>query len=232
MLAGEGAITIWNGITPEGRAEFYAWHLHEHMAERVGIPGFRRGRRYIAATPETFPEFFTLYETETPQVLLGQDYANRLNAPTPWTKTATQGFRDTARALTTVAYSAGPGAGGMLATWRFDAAEGREAELRRALTTDVLPKLDGQGTLVGLHLCVTDGAASAVKTAESRDRTDIGAAPNWVLMAEACRLDDLVDLTTGPLSSDRLQSLGVGGAPVVGFYRVEFTRTKSAWACG
>ena len=99
MLAGEGAITIWNGITPEGRAEFYAWHLHEHMAERVGIPGFRRGRRYIAVTPETGPEFFTLYETDTPQTLLGQDYANRLNAPTPWTQTAIKGFRDTARAF-------------------------------------------------------------------------------------------------------------------------------------
>jgi len=232
MLAGEGAITIWNGITPEGRAEFYAWHLHEHMAERVGIPGFLRGRRYIAATKETHPEFFTLYETETPQVLLGQDYANRLNAPTPWTKTATQGFRDTARALTTVAYSAGPGSGGMLATWRFDAAEGRADDLRRALSTEVLPKLSRVGTIVGLHLCLTDGAASAVKTAESRDRTDIGAAPNWVLMAEACGLDDLRDLAAGALSPTTLQALGTGGPAIVGFYRHEFTRNKTAGAAG
>ena len=42
-LCGEGAICIWNGITDEGRAEFYAWHNGEHMPERVGIPGFRRG---------------------------------------------------------------------------------------------------------------------------------------------------------------------------------------------
>jgi hypothetical protein len=47
-LAGEGAICIWNDILPEHRAEFYAWHNEEHMPERVGIPGFRRGRRYIA----------------------------------------------------------------------------------------------------------------------------------------------------------------------------------------
>jgi hypothetical protein len=232
MLAGEGAITIWNGITPEGRAEFYAWHLHEHMAERVGVPGFRRGRRYIRATPETHPEFFTLYETETPQVLLGMDYANRLNAPTPWTKTATQGFRDTARALTTVAYSAGPGSGGMIATWRFDAAEGRADDLRRALSVEVLPNLYRWKTLVGVHLCLTDGAASAVKTAESKDRTDIGAAPNWVLMAEACDLADLQDLAAGALSSAALRKLGASGDAIVDFYRLEFTRNKTASAAG
>ena len=52
MLAGEAVIATWNGITPEGRDEFYAWHIQEHIPERVGIPGFRRGRRYLAVTPE------------------------------------------------------------------------------------------------------------------------------------------------------------------------------------
>ncbi len=83
MLAGEGAVAIWNGITDAGRAEFYAWHLHEHMPERVGIPGFLRGRRYRAADTDTHPEFFTLYETQTFEVTQGSDYLNRLNAPTP-----------------------------------------------------------------------------------------------------------------------------------------------------
>ena len=44
MLAGEAVIATWNGITPEGRDEFYAWHIQEHIPERVGFPGFRRGR--------------------------------------------------------------------------------------------------------------------------------------------------------------------------------------------
>ena len=47
-LAGKGAIIIWNDITPEGRDEFYDWHLHEHIPERLGVPGFRRGSRSIA----------------------------------------------------------------------------------------------------------------------------------------------------------------------------------------
>ena len=83
-LAGKGAVAIWNDITAEGRAEFYAWHGVEHMPERVGIPGFLRGRRYVAHAGE--PEFFTLYETISPRTVTGPDYLARLNDPTPWTR--------------------------------------------------------------------------------------------------------------------------------------------------
>ena len=47
-LAGSGAVCIWHDIEPEATDEFYQWHNREHMPERVGIPGFLRGRRYIA----------------------------------------------------------------------------------------------------------------------------------------------------------------------------------------
>jgi hypothetical protein len=119
MLAGEAVVAIWNGIAPEARAEFYDWHHNEHMPERVGIPGFRRGRRYVALDAATHPEFFTLYEVDAMPVLQGSDYANRLNAPTPWTRRVTAQFRDTARGLARVLESVG--AGGVLLTLRFDA---------------------------------------------------------------------------------------------------------------
>src|SRR4051812_34687498 len=95
MLAGEAVGAIWKGIAPDAHAEFHAWHMHEHMPERVGIPGFRRGRRCVALDDGTHPEFFTLYEVDAPPVLQGQDYANRLNSPTPWTRSITSRFRDT-----------------------------------------------------------------------------------------------------------------------------------------
>ena len=63
---GRGAITIWQDVRPEARADFFAWHNQEHIPERVGIPGFLRGRRYGAL--EGAPEFFTLYETAGPEL--------------------------------------------------------------------------------------------------------------------------------------------------------------------
>ncbi len=217
MLAGEAVVAIWNGITEEGRAEFYAWHLHEHMPERVGIPGFRRGRRYIAADAATFPEFFTLYETDTLQVLQGQDYANRLNAPTPWTRSATSHFRDTFRSLARVLESRGPGMGGAILTVRYDIEE----------PDSLLPIIRAAAEahrVTGAHLCVADRAASGVKTAEAQGRTDIGEPPAQFLMIEATDAAALADLAP----DDAL--LAAGATQITrGTYILEYTRTKTAW---
>src|SRR4051812_38631448 len=96
-LAGEGVVAIWNGIRPEGRADFFEWHNREHMPERGAIPGFLRGRRDEGLDAQ--PEFFTLYETASVAVLSGADYLARLTAPPEGTRRATAHFTDTARSL-------------------------------------------------------------------------------------------------------------------------------------
>jgi len=179
-LAGKGVVAIWHGIRPEGRAEFYEWHNREHMPERVGIPGFLRGRRYIAR--EGSPEFFTLYETATPEVLSGADYLARLNAPTEWTRRATLHFTDASRSLCRVVLSLGPGAGGWLMTWRYDVAQAREDEQRTRLEP-VLHEIAQAPGIVGAHLCIADAKASAIETEEKKGRPK-NAVPGWVVMAE------------------------------------------------
>ena len=217
MLAGEGVIAIWNGITPQGRAEFYAWHINEHMPERVGIPGFRRGRRYIAADAATHPEFFTLYETETPQVTQGIDYANRLNAPTPWTRTATAEFRDTFRSLARVVESRGPGMGVAMLTVRFDIDEA-EALLPLLRAAAAMPRV------TGAHLCIADRVASAVRSAESQSRSDIQEPPAQFLMLEATDTAAL----DGLAPDDALVAAGAA-RPIRGLYRLEYLRGRTAW---
>ncbi len=218
MLAGEAMVAIWNGIAPEGRDEFYAWHNDEHIPERVGIPGFRRGRRYIAADVATRPEFFTLYELETLQVAQGQDYATRLNAPTPWTKRVTAHFRDTFRVLAKVADSRGPGMGGALLTIRFDL---DDATVLRHLLADAA----NAPRVCGVHLGAGDRAASAVQSAESQGRTDIKPPPGWFLLVEA----------TDPAAFDGLlphEALANAGAHGMerGIYRLEYIRGRTAWS--
>ncbi len=117
-LSGSAVIAIWNDITDEGRANFYEWHDREHIPERVGIPGFLRGRRYIALSGT--PEYFTLYEVKDKAVLTGPDYLARLNSPTEWTKSSVQHFRNTSRSLCDVELSQGSGSGGFIGTVRFD----------------------------------------------------------------------------------------------------------------
>ncbi len=218
MLAGEAVVAIWNGITDAGRAEFYAWHLHEHMPERVGIPGFRRGRRYAAADGATHPGYFTLYEADTMQVLQGSDYLNRLNAPTAWTRTATAAFQDTSRALARVVASEGPGMGGVALTIRFD------ADLAAAPALAALVSATAASARVaGAHLCAADPASSGATTAESKGRTDIRPPPAWFAMVEATDAAALADL----LPVDALREAGAQGELTRGLYRLEYIRTKT-----
>ncbi len=221
MLAGEAVVAIWNGIAPEARAAFYDWHQTEHMPERVGIPGFRRGRRYIAMEAATHPEFFTLYEADALPVLQGSDYANRLNAPTPWTRAVTVHFRDTARGLARVLDSAGPGAGGVLLTLRFDADAAATDALRGAVrAVAAMPRI------TGAHLCVTDDAASGVRTTETQGRTDIQPPPTWFALIEATDADALAAV----LPDAALTQAGGRGPFIRGLYRLEYQRNKTAFA--
>ena len=217
-LAGAGAICIWNDITAEGRDEFYAWHIREHMPERAAIPGFRRGRRFIAADAATNPEFFTLYETDDAAVLTGTAYLARLNDPTPWTKRATQAFRNTSRALTEVLCSFGPGDGGALATLRLPVRHGQEDGCIQRMRELLLPAAVAADRIAGAHFCGTLREASSARTAESRERNDILAAPDWVALVEACDVeaaaavaaqlhDGIADLLSAP--------------PAIGIYRFE-----------
>ena len=221
MLAGEAVVAIWNDIPADTREQFYDWHIVEHMPERVGITGFRRGRRYIAIDPATKPEFFTLYELDTMQVAQGVDYANRLNDPTPATARVTSRFQNTFRALSRVLVSHGPGSGGVLLTIRF----GCDAQHIPGLRA--LVRAAGQAARVtGAHFCQGDAAASSVRTTEYRGRTDIQATPDCFIMIEATDAEALAHIM-----QDRAMTGAGAMAPYErGLYRLEYTRTKTGFA--
>lgn len=181
-LAGLGAVAIWHDLLPEAKDNFYEWHNREHMPERVGIPGFLRGRRYVAV--QGAPEFFNLYEADSPEVLSGPDYLSRLNNPTPWTRESVQAFRHVSRSICRVEYTSGVGQGGMIATLRFDVNEQARTKLLLALRQSVLPACLDQKGIVGAHLCLADVAGSQVETAEKKARAAATLVPTWVVLLE------------------------------------------------
>ena len=225
MLAGEGAVAIWNDIAEAGRTEFYAWHLHEHMPERVGITGFVRGRRYRAADSATQPEFFTLYETTSFQVIQGSDYLSRLNEPSEWTRATTAHFQSTTRSLTRVVASHGVGSGGALQTLRFDIAD----EAVQALVPQIASALEAAARLpriTGAHLLAADAGVSGKSTAESKDRKDILAPARWVVLLEGCDVDAFGAVLAALHEFTELRNAAKG------YYLHEYTRLKTAWQVG
>jgi hypothetical protein len=230
-LAGEAAVAIWHDIAPEGREEFYAWHGHEHMPERVGIPGFQRGRRYVAI--EASLEFFNLYEALSVEVLKGQDYTSRVNAPTPWTLSAVKHFRSVARSICRVVHSSGPAQGGLIATLRYDVPEDAIAAHRDTLQRRLIPDLLAKPGVAGVHVLMADAEASGVATAEQKARGVANAVPRWVLLLEGWGDEPaFVALAKQALSAQALDATGAEGPYSLDLYRHQITRTKTAWSAG
>ena len=226
-LAGMGVVAIWHDLLPEAREDFHEWHNREHMPERVGIPGFRRGRRYVALTGA--PEYFNLYEADSPEVLGGQDYLNRLNAPTPWTRRVVPSFRNVARSICRVAFTTGVGSGGVMLTSCFEIEPADRTRTLEALIQQVLPSLASRRGITGVHLCLADEAISKIETAERKARADATLVPATVVLIEGNSAADVSD-PFGALAPV-LASLHAG-APDTAVYRLENTRLKTPWAAG
>ncbi|MFO1317426.1 MAG: DUF4286 family protein [Burkholderiales bacterium] len=226
-LAGMGCVAIWHDIEPAARDDFHEWHNREHMPERVGIPGFRRGRRYVAIRGA--PEYFNLYEADSPEILAGQDYLNRLNAPTAWTQRVIPAFRNVARSICRVMFTNGVGSGGIVLTLRFAIGDAQRDGTIDALRRRLLPPLLYRKGVTGVHLLLADDAASRVETAEKRVRANATDVPAWVVLIEGIGVPD-VDAA----ADDLAPALGAHGAAGVdrAIYRLENTRLKTPWAAG
>ena len=180
-IMGAGAIAIWNGIRPEGAAEFLAWHNRKHMPERVAIPGFARGRRFVALDRRL--SYFTLYELDTVGVATSDAYNKRLASPTPWTQAVVPHFTDTERALCRVHSAMDIADGGSLATIRLAgvaSAEGLDDLIRRA----VRDLVESVPEIVSVSLLFADMAASQTETKESRARKSPTGVPEATILIE------------------------------------------------
>ena len=165
-LLGSSAMLLSFDVLPEAVEEHDRWHTHEHLPERLSIPGFRRGSRWVAIEGE--PRYMVLYEVDDLQVLTSAAYLARLDHPTPWTTRMMTNYRGMRRGLCHVAGSFGLGQGGTAALIRYRAEEARAPALDRWLLAEVLPGLPTVPGLGSAHLL--HGAAAAPMTNEQRIR--------------------------------------------------------------
>ncbi len=227
-LDGTGVLAIWSDAAAEHEEEFNSWYTNQHLPERVGVPGFRRGRRYVRDAPGEL-RYFTLYETADIHVLESGPYLERLNNPTAWTRRVLPYFRNGSRLAMLVTNSAGAGVGGLAATISFTPGEGRRAaELRSwAITAGDETRAKYPG-LTGWHLCESDDQVTQAKagTEEARASRPVVAAagqpapqrsPRWIVMVEATErgsLEAAGDLLTAS------SGLAAQGATAVGEFLI------------
>jgi hypothetical protein len=134
-VLGKAAVVIWCDVPPGTRREWEEWHSHEHMPERLSIPGFLRGTRFRALSGK--PSYFVLYETRDLKTTTRGPYLRRLNHPTPWSRKMMPYHRNMVRSLCAVRAGTGGVIASLLATVRF---------------SGPLPKLKSAKGITGAHL--------------------------------------------------------------------------------
>ena len=205
-----GILAIWNDRRAGTETEYEAWYRGEHLPERLSIPGFRASWRYRAIEAE--PEYFTFYETATPEVLFSEAYVARVENPTELTRRIMSGtFTNATRALLTRVARWGMLRGAFAVSIRFDSRPDRSLETRlreAASRDDVLsaefwtltrpdapPVLSAEQQLRGPDKSVT--AAALVETTTEQEaravaatlRRMIGTQPHVGVYQLFCMLD-------------------------------------------
>lgn len=117
-MLGRAAMLLFFDIVPEAIAEHDDWHTHEHLPERLSIPGFVRGTRWVGLRGGQ-PRYFVIYEVSDIGVLTSAPYLERLNNPTPWTQKMMPSYRGMTRGFCAVTASSGLGLGTAALVARF-----------------------------------------------------------------------------------------------------------------
>lgn len=196
-MIGAAALGIWIDVDTGALDDFNAWYREQHLPERLGVPGFLRGRRYEATSGG--PAYFTLYETESAAVLSSAAYLARLNAPTAWTRRVLPAMRTMIRnAYRLVASSAEPApAAARLLTVRVQPHSGRGPYVRTWLATDAVTTVGGLDGAASVGVYESDTSGTAVMTEERKlVGAEVKAAPPFLVLCELNPSADAVALRT------------------------------------
>ena len=218
-LLGKAAMLLSFDVVQDAIPEHDDWHTHEHLPERLSIPGFVRGTRWVALHAQ--PRYFVIYEVEELATLTSAAYLERLNNPTPWTSKMMPFYRGMTRGFCSVSGSFGFGMGHVGLLTHFRPATGSESALRTWLLDDTLPQLPARRGIGSAHLF--EGAVTPEMTSEQRIRgADAGV--DWALLVTGYTHDAVASLMRTDLCNVELEQHGAAGVHDA-MYQMEYSLT-------
>lgn len=105
---GQAFLTIANGVAPARRREYEAWHSFEHVPERLTMPGFLAGKRYVAGRGAA-TRYLTVYDLDHAAAVETAAYRHLLAHPTPASLAMRPAMTDFLRGLYRESGKAGAG---------------------------------------------------------------------------------------------------------------------------
>jgi hypothetical protein len=230
-IPGTGCFVAIHNLQHGREADYESWHTHEHMIERVAIPGFLRGLRYRSLTDA--PRVCTIYHVASLSTLTSPAYLERLNNPTPWTSRSVSLSVGMQKTFCAVASTNGHGIGGYLCVAQLAPGLGEAGQLKDRLVREVLPNLAGQAGLCGAHLLIGDRDASRTKTKESVLRGQPVAVADWIILVEGYNLSAVEGALSTLIGPEGLAAHGTDQGLVTGLYSLDFAieerEAKAVW---
>lgn len=220
-LLGPAAMLLSFDVVAEAVPDHDRWHTHEHLPERLSIPGFLRGTRWVATRGA--PRYLVLYEVAGLATLSSDAYLERLNHPSPWTTRTMPHYRGMRRGFCTVEASFGLGTGHAALLVLYSPRPSADAALAHWLAQELLPALPARAGLGGAHLLA--GAATPAMTSEQRIRGADAGVDRAILVTgyDAAALEALA---RDELGGDSLGEHGAASA-VDGLYRFDYALTSA-----
>jgi hypothetical protein len=217
-MQGKAAVAIWCDVSPEVRDEFDDWHAHEHMPERLSIPGFRRGSRWVA---DEGAGYCMLYEALDEATITTGPYLERLNAPTPWSRKMMPHHRNMVRSLCRVEAACGAGVGQSLLTVRYSPHPAKADALQGWLARELLPVLSTRKGLVAAHLLRSIAPASTAQTTEQMLRGG-DASADCAILVMGYRAGAVAAVAETDLTEAALVAHGAKPGVVAATYRLAY----------
>lgn len=222
-LLGKAVLAMWWDVSAEVRPELEHWHAHEHFAERLALPGFRRASRWTAV--DDGEGFFVMYELEDHAVLASAAYVARLNAPSPWSTRMMPLHRGMVRSQCKVLHSHGAVTARHALTIRLSPQQAQAQALQRALG-ELAASAGQQPGLVGLHL-LRHHAPALAATTEQQIRGNADRDADWVVVACGYDLAALRRLEAAQLGEAALHAMGAAAGAERRFYGLAYAATPS-----
>lgn len=200
-----GILAVWNDRDPDMDAFYEDWYVGQHLPERVGLLGWRFGRRYERVDGiDGEPQFFSWYELDSPAAAETPEYRARLNDPTPETVAVMQRWGNMTRTVCEVVSRSGRLSGAYVVVVRlFD------PELIPALSTLAVSAAEQVGAL-GSQMWQSAQSVGASTTAESDVRGVPDGAVAAAILVECMRSTDAEMVRQNML--DELERGGLGEA--------------------
>jgi len=224
VMTGAAAVTIWCDIDLTIKDEFDDWHAHEHMPERLALPGFLRGSRWESVDGHN--SYFILYELEDLAVLTAGPYLNSLNSPTPWSRQMMPHHRDMVRSLCHVQSGFGVGLGDAILTVRLAPQAGAERRLEQWLNVELLPKLPARRGMVMSRLLRDAGPFQGAPTTEQKIRGGDKSA-DWIVLGSGYSADAVGKMAGEALNDAALAAHGAAAGSIARAYRLAYVLTAA-----